>query len=128
MKQLFWHPTNVAFSCVFATPLCLAEYMVEPFHSRDHSQNRTTERFPLEGTSGGDLNQLSSLIQANFRTGSPVKLNLNLLKKVIFSVLEFYTPDSGSQTFCSQAKLSACIIILLNVVVCVNDILFQITV
>lgn len=71
MKQLFWHVTHLAFNRDLAASLCSADCMVELLHSQDHSQVQTTERFHLEGTFRGHLNQLSSLSQANFRNKNP---------------------------------------------------------
>lgn len=73
MQQLFWHLTHLAFNHVLTAPQCLTDYVVELLHSQDHWQDQTTEIFHLEGTSGGHLNQLSSLSQPNFRTKNPVK-------------------------------------------------------
>lgn len=81
VQQLFWHLTHLAFNHGLTAPQCLTDYVVKLSHSRDHWKDQTPEIFHLEGTSGGHINQLSSLSQPNFRTKNPV--NTSSFKKAI---------------------------------------------
>lgn len=92
MQQLLWHLTHLPFDCILAAPLCSADYVVELLQSQDHLQDQTTERFHLEGASGGHLNQLSSLSQPNSRTKKLVRVKPSAFRKGDFFSLAVLQP------------------------------------